>query len=65
MTAAYFSTEYKDVVSFGLLVVILLFRPTGLLGKPEVEKYELTTQTSPLYNAILAAVITFILSFPF
>lgn len=38
MTAAYFSTEYKDVVSFGLLVVILLFRPTGLLGKPEVEK---------------------------
>ncbi|PID43005.1 MAG: high-affinity branched-chain amino acid ABC transporter permease LivH [Proteobacteria bacterium] len=38
MTAAYFSSEYKDVVSFGLLVVILLFRPTGLLGKPEVEK---------------------------
>ncbi len=38
MTAAYFSTEYKDVVSFGLLVIILLFRPTGLLGKPEVEK---------------------------
>ncbi|MCP5162720.1 MAG: high-affinity branched-chain amino acid ABC transporter permease LivH [Hahellaceae bacterium] len=38
MTAAYLSTEYKDVVSFGLLVVILLFRPTGLLGKPEVEK---------------------------
>ncbi|MBK8974203.1 MAG: high-affinity branched-chain amino acid ABC transporter permease LivH [Hahellaceae bacterium] len=38
MTAAYFSSEYKDVVSFGLLVLILLFRPTGLLGKPEVEK---------------------------
>ncbi|PIE43974.1 MAG: high-affinity branched-chain amino acid ABC transporter permease LivH [Gammaproteobacteria bacterium] len=38
MTAAYFSSEYKDVVSFGLLVIILLFRPTGLLGKPEVEK---------------------------
>jgi branched-chain amino acid transport system permease protein len=38
MTGAYFSTEYKDVVSFGLLVLILLFRPTGLLGKPEVEK---------------------------
>lgn len=38
MTAGYFSTEYKDVVSFGLLVLILLFRPTGLLGKPEVEK---------------------------
>ncbi len=38
MTAAYFSTEYKDVVSFGLLVLILLFKPTGILGKPEVEK---------------------------
>lgn len=38
MTAAYFTTEYKDVVAFGLLVLILLFRPTGLLGKPEVEK---------------------------
>ena len=38
MTAGYFSTEYKDVVSFGLLVLILLFKPTGLLGKPEVEK---------------------------
>lgn len=38
MTGAYLSSEYKDVVSFGLLVLILLFKPTGLLGKPEVEK---------------------------
>ena len=37
-TSGYLSTEYKDVVSFLLLVLILLFRPTGLLGKPEVEK---------------------------
>lgn len=37
-TAGYFSSEYKDVVSFSLLVLILLFRPTGLLGKPDVEK---------------------------
>jgi len=36
--AAYLSSEYKDIVAFGLLVLILLFRPTGLLGKPEVEK---------------------------
>ena len=36
--AAYISSEYKDIVAFGLLVLILLFRPTGLLGKPEVEK---------------------------
>jgi len=38
LTAAYFPSEYKDVVSFGLLILILLFRPTGILGKPEVEK---------------------------
>ncbi|MGH8845433.1 MAG: high-affinity branched-chain amino acid ABC transporter permease LivH, partial [Advenella sp.] len=36
MAAAYIGSEYKDIVAFGLLVLILLFRPTGLLGKPEV-----------------------------
>jgi len=36
--AGYFPAEYKDVVSFALLILILLFRPTGLLGKPDVEK---------------------------
>ncbi len=36
--AAYISSEYKDIVAFGLLVLILLVRPTGLLGKPEVER---------------------------
>lgn len=38
MAAAYIGSAYKDIVAFGLLVLILLFRPTGLLGKPEVEK---------------------------
>ena len=38
MTAGYLSTEYKDVVAFGLLIAILLFMPTGILGRPEVEK---------------------------
>ena len=38
ITAGYFSTEYKDVVAFSLLILILLFRPTGILGRPEVEK---------------------------
>ncbi|TCO80905.1 L-leucine ABC transporter membrane protein /L-isoleucine ABC transporter membrane protein /L-valine ABC transporter membrane protein [Plasticicumulans lactativorans] len=36
--SAYLPTEYKDVVAFSLLVLILLFRPTGLLGRPDVEK---------------------------
>ncbi|MVW74953.1 high-affinity branched-chain amino acid ABC transporter permease LivH [Pseudomonas xionganensis] len=38
ITAGYFSSEYKDVVAFSLLILILLFRPTGILGRPEVEK---------------------------
>ncbi|MCE2572616.1 high-affinity branched-chain amino acid ABC transporter permease LivH [Motilimonas eburnea] len=38
ITAGYFSSEYKDVVAFGLLCFVLLFMPTGILGKPEVEK---------------------------
>ncbi|AJY31741.1 branched-chain amino acid transport system / permease component family protein [Burkholderia thailandensis 34] len=36
--SGYMPTEYKDVVAFGLLVLILLFRPTGLLGKSDIEK---------------------------
>ncbi len=31
--SAIFGTEWKDVVAFVLLVVILLFRPTGILGE--------------------------------
>ena len=38
LAAAYISSQYKDIVAFSLLVLILLFRPSGLLGKPEVEK---------------------------
>ena len=38
LAAAYISSEYKDIVAFSLLVLILMFRPSGLLGKPEVEK---------------------------
>jgi len=38
LAAAYLSSQYKDIVAFTVLVLILLFRPTGLLGKPEVEK---------------------------
>ena len=36
--SAYFSAEYKDVAAFGILVLVLIFRPTGLLGRPEIEK---------------------------
>ncbi len=36
--AGYFSSEYKDVAAFAILVLVLIFRPSGLLGKPEIEK---------------------------
>ena len=36
--SGYFTVEYKDVAAFGILVLVLIFRPTGLLGRPEIEK---------------------------
>jgi len=36
--SGYFSVEYKDVSVFVILVLVLVFLPTGLLGRPEVEK---------------------------
>ncbi len=36
--SAYFSIDYKDVATFCILAVTLIFLPSGLLGKPDVEK---------------------------
>lgn len=36
--SGYFSVEYKDVAAFSILAIVLIFMPSGLLGKPEVEK---------------------------
>lgn len=36
--SAYFTIEYKDVAAFSMLALVLIFLPSGLLGKPEVEK---------------------------
>jgi branched-chain amino acid transport system permease protein len=38
MWSAYFSIDYKDVATFSILAIVLVFLPSGLLGKPEVEK---------------------------
>ncbi len=35
---AYVSTSLRDVYVFSLLILVLLVRPTGILGKPVVEK---------------------------
>jgi branched-chain amino acid transport system permease protein len=36
--SAYFSIDYKDVATFSILAITLVFMPSGLLGRPEVEK---------------------------
>ena len=36
--STYLAAEYKDVATFSILILVLMFRPSGLLGRPEVEK---------------------------
>jgi branched-chain amino acid transport system permease protein len=36
--AGYADAAYKDVAAFGILVLVLVLRPSGLLGRPEIEK---------------------------
>jgi branched-chain amino acid transport system permease protein len=38
MVAGYLSSTYKDAVAFAILILILLFRPSGLLGTVAQEK---------------------------
>ena len=34
----YVNAEYKDVAVFATLMLVLLIRPNGLFGRPEIEK---------------------------
>jgi branched-chain amino acid transport system permease protein len=36
--SSYFSTDYKDVAAFAILAITLIFMPSGILGRPEIEK---------------------------
>lgn len=38
MVVAYLSSTYRDAFAFGILILILFFRPAGLLGKATQEK---------------------------
>lgn len=38
LTAAFISTTWKDAVAFGILIVVLMIKPTGLLGKRGTDK---------------------------
>ena len=38
MVSGYGSTLYRDAVAFGVLILILLVKPTGLFGKDTGKK---------------------------
>lgn len=38
VVVAYLSSTYRDAFAFGVLIIILIFKPTGLLGKNHTEK---------------------------
>lgn len=38
MVVAYLSSTYRDALAFGLLILILIFKPSGLFGRSQVEK---------------------------
>ncbi|MCR4790298.1 MAG: branched-chain amino acid ABC transporter permease [Treponemataceae bacterium] len=38
MTKAYISSQYADAISYSILIIILLVKPSGLLGKKQIVK---------------------------
>ena len=38
LAKAYISTQISDAIVFGVLIIVLLVKPAGLLGKPTREK---------------------------
>ncbi len=38
LVAGYISSTYRDAIAFGILILILIIKPSGLLGKKEIEK---------------------------
>jgi branched-chain amino acid transport system permease protein len=36
--SGYFSLAYKDIAVFGILILVLILKPSGLLGRPALEK---------------------------
>jgi branched-chain amino acid transport system permease protein len=38
MFSGFVNSDYKDVFAFSVLILVLIFKPSGLLGRPAIEK---------------------------
>ena len=38
LTAGFFSSYYKDIVTFFILIAVLIVKPAGLFGRSQIEK---------------------------
>ncbi len=38
LVSGYISSTYRDAIAFAILILILLFKPSGIMGKTEIEK---------------------------
>lgn len=38
LVVAYLASSYRDALAFGILIVVLIFKPNGLFGKAQIEK---------------------------
>jgi branched-chain amino acid transport system permease protein len=36
--SGYLSSQYRDLIAFAILIIMLVFRPTGIMGKSAEEK---------------------------
>jgi branched-chain amino acid transport system permease protein len=38
VTQTYITTQWSNIVIFAVLIIFMLVRPQGLLGRPEIKK---------------------------
>ena len=36
--ASYISSGYRDAISFAILIIVILFKPSGLFGRKQITK---------------------------
>ena len=37
-SSSYISTQYSDLIVFGILIAVMLVRPQGMFGRPPLQK---------------------------